>query len=105
MMAKSLGDFRIQKSSSSDTNNIKWTQKNPFDTEKLKRKNPNKKTRNSSATNIIYSDEIKPSPEKIFKIDDVVDDDKTKKKNPDKRFQNSSASNCNIQQGFERPAR
>lgn len=104
-MAKSLGDFRIKKSSSSDTNNIQWTQKNPFDAEKLKTKKSNKKTRNSSPTNIIYSDEIKPSPEKVFKIEDVTDGDKTKKKNPDKRFQNSSASNCIIEQGFKRPAR
>jgi len=104
-MTKSLGDFRMKRSSSSDTNNIKWTQKNPFDAEKLKTKKPNKKTRNSSATNIIYSDEIKPLIEKVFKIDDVDDGDKTKKKNLDKRFEKSSASNCNIQQGFERPAR
>ena len=104
-MAKSLGDFRIKRSSSSDTNNIKWTQKNPFDTERLKTKKPNKKTRNSSATNIIYSDEVKPSIEKVFKIDVVNDGEKTKNKNQDKRFEKSSASNCNIQQGFKRPSR
>lgn len=103
-MAKSLGDFRINRSSSSDTNNIKWTQKNPFDAEKLKTKNPNKKTRNSSPTNIIYSDEIKPSIEKVFKIDES-EDDKSKKEILDKRFEKSSATNCNIQQGFKRPAR
>jgi hypothetical protein len=62
-MGKSLGDYNIEKSSSYNVNNIKWSQKNPLDAEK------------------------------------------PKKKNADKRFQNSSASNCNIQQGFERPAR
>lgn len=103
-MAKSLGDFRIKRSSSSDTNNIKWTQKNPFDVERLKTKKPNKKSRNSSPTNIIYSDKVKPLIEKVFKIDEV-EDDKSKKKILDKRFEKSSASNCNIQQGFKRPAR
>ena len=106
-MGKSLGDYNIEKSSSYNVNNIKWSQKNPLDAEKPKKKKTGK-TSNTSAFNIIYTDETKkttPPIEKIFKVEVVPDTEKSKKKNADKRFQNSSASNCNIQQGFERPAR
>ena len=37
-MGKSLGDYNIEKSSSSDINNIKWSQKKPSNTEKSKNK-------------------------------------------------------------------
>ena len=107
-MGKSLGDYTIGKSSSSDIKNIKWTQKNPKDTDKLKKKKTNKKFRNSSASNIIYtqkSKNIKSYVEKVFKIKEVIDIGKSKKKKTDKKFQNSSASNCKIKQGFKRPAR
>ncbi len=107
-MGKSLGDYTIGKSSSSDIKNIKWTQKNPKDTDKLKKKKTNKKFRNSSASNIIYTQKpknIKSHVEKVFKIKEVIDTDKSKKKKTDKKFQNSSASNCKIKQSFKRPAR
>ena len=105
-MGKSLGDYNIEKSSSSDLKNIKWSQKNPLDTEKPKKKKANKISK-TSATNIIYTDTPKKdtSIEKIFKVEVVPDTEKPKKKNTDKKFQNSSASNCNIQEGFKRPAR
>jgi len=107
-MGKSLGDYNIEKSSSSDINNIKWTQKNPSDTEKSK--NKKKTARKTSPSNIIYTDKIKkikPYIEKVFKVKEVIDTKKSKNKNKteDKKFQNSSADNCKIEQGFSRPGR
>jgi len=106
-MGKSLGDYNIERSSSSDINNIKWTQKNPVDTDKLKSKKP---TKNISPSNIIYAQNtqtISEPIEKIFKIESPSKTDKlkNKKKNSDKKFQTSSASNCNIEPGFTRKAR
>lgn len=98
-MGKSLGDYNIEQSSSADIKNIKWTQKNPKNT--LKKKKVNK--RNTSASNIIYTQKTKIVVEKeVFK---VTDTDKSKKKKTDKQFQSSSASNCKIKQGFSRPGR
>ena len=37
-MTKSLGDYNIEKSSSSDVNNISWSQKNQNDDNKPKKK-------------------------------------------------------------------
>ena len=107
-MGKSLGDYNIEKSSSSDINNIKWSQKNPVDTEKPK--NKKKTSKNTSSSNIIYAQKTKQVEsvvEKVFKVESVAEPEKSKnKKNPtDKKFQNSSATNCKIKQGFIRPAR
>ncbi len=96
---KSLGDYNIEKSSSSDIKNIKWSQKNPKDAE-IKKK---KRTRKISPLNIIYTQKTKPSVEKIFRIKEDIE--KTKKKKTDKKFQKSSADNCKIKQGFKGPAR
>ncbi len=107
-MGKSLGDYTIGKSSSTDIKNIKWTQKNPKDIDKLKKKKTDKKFKNSSASNIIYTQKTKKAKshvEKVFKVKEVIDTDKSKKKKTDKKFKNSSASNCKIKQGFKRPAR
>jgi len=105
-MGKSLGDYNIERSSSTDINNIKWTQKNPVDSDKLKSK---KTTKNTSPSNIIYAQntqKIKPKVEKIFKVENNSNVRlKNKKKNTDKRFQTSSSSNCNIEPGFTRKAR
>jgi hypothetical protein len=106
-MGKSLGDYNIEKSSSSDIKNIKWTQKNPVDIDKSENK---KKTKKTSPLNIIYANKtkkVKPPVEKIFKVKDIVHSEKSKnnKKKTDKKFQNSSASNCKIEQGFTRPGR
>ncbi len=38
-MRKTLGDYNIEKSSSSDVNNINWSQKKSNDDKNLKRKN------------------------------------------------------------------
>ena len=104
-MGKSLGDYNIEKSSSSNIKNIKWTLKNPVDTDKSENK---KKTKKTSPLNIIYANKtkkVKPPEEKIFKVKDIIHSEKSKKKKTDKRFQNSSASNCKIEQGFTRPGR
>jgi len=44
-------DYNIEQSSSADIKNIKWTQKNPKDIEKSKKKNANKRHQNFSASN------------------------------------------------------
>ena len=106
-MGKSLGDYRIETSSSSDLKNIHWSKKNTFDVNDPKKKKTGKKS-NISSTNILHTSKPKkdqPVIEKVFKIEDVDNTDKSKNKNADKKFQNSSASNCNIKQGFKRPAR
>ena len=95
---KSLGDYNIERSSSAGIN-IKWSQKNPKDAE-IKKK---KRTRKISPLNIIYTQKIKPSVKKIFRIKEVIE--KAKKKKTDKKFQKSSADNCKIKQGFKRPGR
>lgn len=106
-MGKSLGDYRIETSSSSDLQNIHWSKKNTFDVNDPKRKKTGKKF-NISPTNILHTSKSKkdqPIVEKVFKIENVDDLNKPKNKNADKKFQNSSASNSNIQKGFKRPAR
>jgi predicted RNA-binding protein len=106
-MAKSLGEYVIEKLSSSDILNIKWTHKNPKDIEKSKKKKSTKKFPNSLASNIIYTQKTKKTEShvsKIFKIVEVIDTEKSKKK-IDKKYKNSSASNCNIKPEFKRPAR
>ena len=106
-MGKSLGDYNIEQSSSSDINNIKWTQKNSIDTDKPKNKKETAKK--TSPTNIIYAHatkKAKPPVEKVFKVEEIIDTkSKNKTKKIDKSFQNSSASNCKIKQGFSRPGR
>ena len=103
-MGNSLADYKIEKSSSSDINNIKWTQKNPVEPDKQKKKN----TKNISPLNIIYTSKtkkIKPSMKKFIKIEENVSTNSKNKKKTGKRFQNSSASNCIIKPGFTRPGR
>ena len=105
-MAKSLGDYNIERSSSSDVGNITWTQKTSIDDDKPKKKNPNKISQNIPATNIIFTETPVKSPaKKIFIIEEVMDTSTSKMKHLDRKFENSSASNCNIKQGFKRPSR
>jgi hypothetical protein len=105
-MTKSLGDYNIERSSSSDVENITWTQKTPTDADKPKKKNLNKTSQNIRATNIIFTEApVKVPAKKVFIIEEVMDTTTSKKKHLDRKFENSSASNCNIKQGFERPAR
>jgi hypothetical protein len=107
-MGKTLGDYNIEKSSSSDIKNIKWTQKNSGGTDKLK--NKRKKSRKTSPLNIIYplkTKKAKKPVEKVFKVEDGIATKKPKNKTKklNKKFRNSSASNCKIEKGFTRSAR
>lgn len=104
VMIKSLGDYNKKKSSSTDVNNITWTQKNPTDPEKPRNKNKKK----ISPLNILPStNSINTSKilEKVYKIEQVSNEGKSKTEIYDRRFENSSASNCLIGPGFKRPAR
>ncbi len=58
-MAKSLGEYVIEKSSSTDIQNITWTQKNPKDAEKPKKKKSDKRHQNSSASKCKIKPEFK----------------------------------------------
>ena len=58
-MAKSLGEYVIEKSSSTDIQNITWTKKNHKDTTKSKKKKSNKKYQNSSASKCKIKPEFK----------------------------------------------
>ncbi len=101
-MGNSLGDYMLEQSSLSGPSNIKWTQKNPADAEKSKKKKAEKKT---SPTNIIYTDDkVKPHVEKIFKIVGRTNIESKKKKAVNK-FQTSSASNFKIISGSSRKGR
>ena len=105
-MTKSLGDYNIERSSSSDVQNITWTKKVSLDTStKSKKSNSNKISKNTSPTNIIFTDAVTKTSKKIFIIEEIVHVSKSKKNNIDRKFENSSASNCNIKQGFKRPSR
>lgn len=103
-MGNSLGEYIIEKYSSSNIKNIKSSQRNPTDPDKPKNK---KKKRNTSPTNIIYTSKpkVKTEATKFFKI---KNDDSIKSTNNDKnrkKFQNSSPSNHIIKPGFKRPGR
>ena len=90
-MGNSLGDYIIERSSSSDIKNIKWTQKNPKDTKKSKKKKPNKKYQHSSGSNIIYPQKIKKVSkplEKDFKIEEIKESKKQKEKKHNKKYHN-----------------
>ena len=105
-MTKSLGDYNIERSSSSDVGNITWTKKTSINADKPKKKNPNKTSKNTLATNIIFTEApIKVPTKKVFIIEEVMNTTTSKEKHLDRKFENSSASNCNIKQGFKRPSR
>jgi len=107
-MGNSLGDYVIERSSSSDIKNIKWTKKNLTDTKKSKKKKPNKKYQNSSGSNIIHPQKTKKVSkplEKVFKVEEIKESKKSKEKKPNKKYQNSSASKCKIKPEFKRPGR
>ncbi len=98
-MLKSLAEFNISLSSSADINNIRWSKRNPRDTDITKKR----KTRKISPTNIIYTTRIKiKEAVKIFKI---KENEKPKKKNTYEKFQNASVTICKIEQGFSRKGR
>ena len=103
-MVKSLGDYNKEQSSSSNTKNIKWTQKDPTDKSKTKKKIKKK----ISPSNIIPQRENKKNEkkiEKIYKIENNLEENKKKKELLNRKFEKSSSSNSKIEQGFKRPGR
>ncbi|RMW40129.1 MAG: hypothetical protein EA446_00025 [Nitrosopumilus sp.] len=100
-MGKSLMDYNIEQSSSTDIKNIKWTKKNTADPNKPKKK----KKKQISPTNIILTKPAKTQSdtEKVFKIEENTN--KSKKKKTASKAQNSSLDNCKIEQGYKRRAR
>ncbi len=107
-MGKSLMDFNIKQSSSTDKNNIQWSLKNALNGELFKKRKTGKKNPNSSPTNIIYSqftEKIEPKIKKIFKIENNEGDEKASNENPGKMHQKSSVTNSKIQKGYKRKAR
>jgi len=98
-MLKSLAEFNISLSSSADINNIKWSKRNPRDTDIPKKR----KTRKISPTNIIYTTKIKIK--EAVKIFIVKKNDKPKKKNTYEKFQNASVTISKIKQAFKRKGR
>ena len=104
-MGKSLGDYNIEKSSSFNLKNIKWTQKNTSNTKKLK---PNQKTTSFSFDRVLMKESLtnEDLSGKLFQIRSQVNHKQRHRKSLiNKRFQNSSVKKCNIEQGFKRPGR
>lgn len=103
-MVKSLGDYNIEQSSSSDLKNIKWTKKNPLD---KKPKNA-KKTKKIPSTNIVkkQNQSVAPIVKKIYKIkNDSTNDLNDNQSILDNKSQIASASNCKIMPSFKRRGR
>jgi len=107
-MTKSLGDYNIEKSSSSDVNNISWSQKNQNEDNKPKKKKILKEGQMPSGVNIIYkkdSDEEKTIVKKVFIIEDEQKSEKAKEE-VGRRFENTSAILGTVKErAYKRPAR
>ena len=106
-MRKTLGDYNIEKSSSSDVNNINWSQKKSNDDKKPKKKKIVKKTQIPSGTNIIYKndDEKITSSKKIIKINNEQNSEKSKEITG-KRFENKASSLGQVKErSYKRPGR
>jgi len=106
-MRKTLGDYNIEKSSSTDVNNINWSQKKINDDKKPKKKKVVKKTQIPSGTNIIYKkdDEKIISSKKIIKINNEQNSEKSKEISG-KRFENKSSSLGQVKErSYKRPGR
>ena len=107
-MTKSLGDYNIEKSSSSDVNNISWSQKKQNDVNKPKKKKILKEGQMPSGTNIIYKkndDKEKTIVKKVFRIEGEQKTEKAKEE-VGRRFENTSAILGTVKErAYKRPAR
>jgi hypothetical protein len=106
-MRKTLGDYNIEKSSSSDLNNINWSHKKQKDVNKPKKKKSIKKSKIPSGTNIIYknSEEEKLETKKTFKIKNEQNLEKSKE-TVGKRHENVASSLGQVKErSYKRPAR
>jgi len=106
-MRKTLGDYNIEKSSSTDVNNINWSQKKVNDDKKPKKKKILKATQIPSGTNIIYKNEDEKivNPKKIIKINNEQNLQKSKE-NIVKRIENKDSSLGQVKErSYKRPGR
>ena len=105
-MRKTLGDYNIEKSSSTDVNNISWSQKKQKNENKPRKENNVKTNLTTLGTNIIYKkDEIEVITKKIFKIKNVQNSEKSKE-NTGKRYENANSSLGQVKEkSYKRPAR
>ena len=106
-MRKTLGDYNIEKSSSSDVNNINWSQKKLNDDKKPKKKKIAKKSQIPSGTNIIYktNDDEETISKKIIKITNEEDFEKSKEI-VGRRFENKASSLGQVKErSYKRPGR
>ena len=105
-MKKTLGDYNIEKSSSSDLNNINWSQKKQRDENKPKKKKILKKSKIPSGTNIIYKkNDVEIETKKTFKITNEQDSEKSKEI-AGKRYQNVASSLGQVKErSYKRPGR
>ena len=106
-MRKSLGDYNVEKSSSSDLNNISWSQKKQKNEDKPKKENNIKTNLTVLGTNIIYKKnrEEETVTKKIFKIENEENSEKSKEK-IGKRYENTSALLGQVKEkSYKRPAR
>ena len=105
-MRKTLGDYNIEKSSSTDLNNISWSQKKQKNEDKPRKKENLKTNLTVSGTNIIYKKgEEEIISNKIFKIEIDEDTEKSKEK-IGKRHENTSSLLGQVKEkSYKRPGR
>ena len=106
-MRKTLGDYNIEKSSSSDVNNMNWSQKKSSNDKKPKKKKIVKNSQIPPGTNIIYkkSEDEKVVSKKIVKITNEQNSEKPKEATG-KRFENKASSLGQVKErSYKRPGR
>ena len=106
-MRKTLGDYNIEKSSSSDVNNISWSHKKSNEDKKPKKKKIIKKSQIPLGTNIIYkkTEDEKIVSKKIIKIANEQNSEKSKE-TTGKRFENKGSSLGQVKErSYKRPGR
>ena len=106
-MRKTLGNYNIEKSSSSDLNNINWSQKKQKEENKPKKKKIIKKSQIPTGTNIIYkkNNEEEVETKKTFKITNEQDSEKNKEI-AGKRHENVASSLGQVKErSYKRPGR
>ena len=106
-MRKTLGDYNIEKSSSTDLNNISWSQKKQKNEDKPIKKENLKTNLTVSGTNIIYKkDEDQETViKKVFKIENQENSEKYKE-NTGKRYENTASSLGQVKErSYKRPGR
>ena len=106
-MRKTFGDYNIEKSSSSDVNNINWSQKKSSDDKKPKKKKIVKNSQMPPETNIIYKkiEDEKIVSKKIVKITNEQNSEKPKEATG-KRFENKASSLGQVKErSYKRPGR